>query len=237
MKPPTRSDRHHPMPFTRLEIVLLGMRQETLQVLLARRSEAPHAGRWALPGGALRIDLDDGLESAARRVMRERLSIDLPFLYQLCAEGGPSRDPRAPWALSIVYRALVRDDVPRPTPGKRVSDLAWRSVDEVIRDPTLAFDHAALIARAVKTTRDEIERLDLHNGLMPDQFTLGELQSLCENLLGKRLDKSSFRRRLADRDLCVPMEGAMRTGPNRPAQIYRLRTGPVPGSIGVTRAC
>src|SRR5258706_1133010 len=98
----------HPMPFTRLEVAVMSLIDGQLKVLLARRAEAPHAGKWALPGGVLRIDLDHTLDAAARRVMFERLGLELPFVRQLCAAGGPTRDPRAPWGLSIVYRALVR---------------------------------------------------------------------------------------------------------------------------------
>lgn len=213
------------MPFTRLEIAVLGLVDGELQVLLARRAEAPHAGRWALPGGVLRIDLDASLDAAARRVMRERLELELPFLRQLCATGGATRDPRAPWALSIVYRALVRAGSVQPSAGKRIEALGWRAAADAISDESLAFDHAQLIARAVEHTRAEIERLELQAGFLPDQFTLGELQSICEQLLGRALDKSSFRRRLADRHLVEPVDGVMRIGANRPAQVYRLRQG------------
>jgi ADP-ribose pyrophosphatase YjhB (NUDIX family) len=220
---PARSPKRHPMPFTRLEIAVMSLIDGELRVLLARRAEAPYAGRWALPGGVLRIDLDASLDAAARRVMRERLGLDLPFLRQLCAAGGPTRDPRAPWALSVVYRALVPAGKVNPLAGKRIEALAWRRVDDAIADRSLAFDHAALVSRAVECTRAEIERLELPVGFVPEQFTLGELQACCEQLLGRRLDKSSFRRRLADRQLVEPVEGAMRTGANRPARIYRLR--------------
>ena len=219
---PSPTPKRHPMPFTRLEIAVLGLIDGQLQVLLARRAQAPYAGKWALPGGVLRIDLDRSLEAAAARVMHERLGLDLPFLRQLGAAGGPTRDPRSPWALSIVYRALVPAEAISLQAGKRIEALAWRRADEVIADSGLAFDHAALVARAVEATRAEVERLDLPAGLLPDQFTLGELQAACEQLLGYRLDKSSFRRKLADRQLVEPVEGIMRTGANRPAQVYRL---------------
>ena len=221
--PPIREAKRHHMPFTRLEIAVLSVVDGELQVLLARRAEAPHAGKWALPGGVLRIDTDGSLEEGAQRVMRERLGLELPFLRQLCAAGGPTRDPRAPWALSIVYRALVPDMTVSPAPGKRVEALAWRPVDDAISDPGLAFDHAHLVSQAVEATRAEVERLELPVGFLPERFTLGELQSTCEQLLGRHLDKSSFRRKLADRQLVAPVKGEMRTGPNRPAQVYRLR--------------
>jgi ADP-ribose pyrophosphatase YjhB (NUDIX family) len=213
------------MPFTRLEIAVMTLVDGGLQVLLARRAEAPHAGKWAFPGGVLRIDLDRSLDTAAQRVMHERLGLDLPFLRQLCAVGGPTRDPRAPWALSVVYRALVPAEKLDPSAGKRVEALAWRPVEEAIGDKSLAFDHAALIEQAVKSTRDEVEALELPFAFLPMEFTLGELQSTCEGLLGRRLDKSSFRRRLADRELVAPIEGATRGGAFRPAQLYVKRTG------------
>lgn len=210
----------YPMPFTRLEVALLGVVDGELHVLLARRAEAPHAGRWALPGGVLRIDLDRSLDEGARRVARERLGIEIPRLRQLTAIGGPTRDPRAPWGLSIVYRALVSAESLVPVPGKRIEALEWRLAQEAAADSKLAFDHHRLVALALGQTRDETESLVLPQEVLAEQFTLGELQSACEAILGRPLDKSSFRRRLADRDLVEPVKGAQRTGPFRPAQLY-----------------
>lgn len=219
---PATKARVHPMPFTRLEIAVMGRIDGRLHVLLVRRAQAPYAGRWALPGGALRIDLDRSLEHAAQRVMQERLGVALPFLRQLIAVGGPTRDDRAPWALSVVYRALTDPASLPASPGKRVEAITWRPVNELEGDRTIAFDHAGLIAQAVSATRDEVERLMLPAGYLPEAFTLAELQATCEELLGRTLDKSSFRRKLADRGLVEPIEGEWRGGANRPAQMYRL---------------
>ena len=205
-----------------MEIAVLSVVEGELQVLLGRRSESPHKGRWALPGGVLRIDLDDSLDAGAARVAHERVGVQPPFLRQLCAVGGKSRDPRAPWALSVVYRALVQADQFKPAAGKRIEALCWRPVAEAIEDKQLAFDHADLVAMAVRRTRAEVDALELPVGFLPEVFTLGELQACCEQLLGRRLDKSSFRRRLADRDLVFAVDGQMRVGPNRPAQLYKL---------------
>jgi 8-oxo-dGTP diphosphatase len=220
---PTKPPARHAMPFTRIELVVLTVVDGRLAVLLGRRAEAPHKGKWALPGGVLRIDRDHDLEAAAQRVSEERMGQPVPFLRQLLATGGPERDPRAPWALSIVYRALLPSDAFAPSPGKRLEALAWRSAEEAARDPKIAFDHADLIRAAVATTRAEIDRLDLPYGYLPDRFTLGELQASCEAILGRCLDKSSFRRRLDERALLAPVPGAMRTGAFRPAQLYRKR--------------
>ena len=113
-----------PMPFTRVEIAVLSVLEQQLQVLLALRAEAPFADNWALPGGVLRIDVDTSLDAAAQRVMGERIGIELPFLRQLCAVGNPSRDPRAPWAMSVVYRALVPIEALRLSAGKRIRSVS-----------------------------------------------------------------------------------------------------------------
>lgn len=221
MTPDMTAVRKHAMPFTRVEVAVMALVDGGLQVLLARRAEAPHAGAWALPGGVLRIDLDGNLDDAARRVMRERLGVDLPFLRQIQAVGGPTRDPRAPWALSLVYRALTQPIDIQVKPGKRVSELRWFPVDEAAANPKLAFDHAALIAKSVQVTRDEVEDLKLPFEFLPEAFTLGELQACCEQILGRRLHKASFRRRLADRGLVEAIPGEARGGANRPAQLFR----------------
>jgi len=217
--PPKR----YAMPFTRLELAVLTVADGRLAVLLGRRAAPPQQGKWALPGGVLRIDLDQDLEAAAQRVAVERLSVPVPFLRQLRATGGALRDPRAPWTLSIAYRALVPMAALAPVPGKRLAALQWVAADAAAADSSLAFDHANLIRIAVEATRAEIEQLDLPYGFLPDCFTLGELQTSCEAILGRHLDKSSFRRRLDERKLLEPVPGEMRTGAFRPAQLFRKR--------------
>ncbi|MCU0259373.1 MAG: hypothetical protein MUF56_10185, partial [Solirubrobacteraceae bacterium] len=108
-------------------------------------------------------------------------------------------------------------------PGKRLEALRWWPVDEAREAARPAFDHAALAEGAAAALRAEVDRLEIPFGFAPDAFTLGELQSLCESLLGRRLDKSSFRRRLDERALVEPLAGERRTGAFRPAQLYRAR--------------
>jgi hypothetical protein len=151
--------------------------------------------------------------------------VTIPYLRQLQAVGSKTRDSRAPWALSIAYRALIPVEVIDPQAGKRLEALRWCSVDEAMADSKLAFDHADLIRSAAETTRAEIERLELPFGFLPRAFTLGELQAWCEAILGRRLDKSSFRRKLDERELLEHLPGELRTGAFRPAQLYRRRAG------------
>ncbi len=193
------------------------------ELLLAKREQAPHAGQWALPGGVLRVDLDVDLKAAAQRVAQERMGVSLPYLRQQCIVGAAARDPRAPWALSVVYRALVPLASFKATLGKRIEALRWVAVDSLADAGKLAFDHSQLIARAVESTRAEVDRLELPTGYLPDTFTLGELQASCEALLGRRLDKSSFRRRRNDAGCVEEVAGVTRTGAFRPALIYTLK--------------
>ena len=213
----------HQMPFTRIELVVMSIVEGRLAVLLGKRTEAPHQGKWALPGGVIRIDLDSDLDASAQRVAVERLGVGLPYLRQLKAVGSKSRDPRAPWALSIAYRALLPIETVEANPGKRLDAIEWRAADEAAADKKLAFDHADLVRLAIETTRAEVDRLDLPFGFLPSMFTLGELQACCEGILGRRLDKSSFRRRLDERHVLEAIPGEMRTGAFRPAQLYRER--------------
>lgn len=113
----------------------------------------------------------------------------------------------------------------KPVAGKRLEELRWFPADAAAVDAKLAFDHASLVGQAVEATRHDTEHLVLPAGILPERFTLGELQRTCEEILGRALDKSSFRRKLAERDLVEPVEGEMRGGANRPAQIYRLKGG------------
>jgi hypothetical protein len=213
-------EKRHPMPFVRLELVVLAVRDGLLHVLLSHRKEAPHKGKWGLPGGALRIDLDGSLKSGAQRVASERLGRTLPNLGQVAAVGGATRDPRAPWALSLIFRSLVQADIVT-TPGKRVQALEWRAVAKVVTARDMAFDHAALVAQAVEAVGREVREFRFPDGWMPAEFTLGDLQAMCEAVLGTALDKVTFRRRIDSSGLLRTLPGQMRRGSaHRPAQLY-----------------
>ena len=216
----------HEMPFARVELCVFAVLQGALTVLLVRREEFPQRGRWALPGGVIRADLDVDLDASAARVARERLQVSNLALQQHGAVGGRHRDLRGPgkgWALSIVYRGLIRAHSIQPEPGKRVTDLTWMPVEVAAAAQELAFDHGHIVRAASAALADETNSFLLPFGLLPPEFTLTELQEVCELVIGRRLDKSSFRRRLEEQQLVERAEGLVRRGPNRPAQIFRER--------------
>ena len=216
----------YPMPFTRVELCVFSILNGELQVLQARREGDPFRGRWALPGGVLRIDLDADLVAACQRVARERLGTELPGVELQTAVGAKDRDPRAPWALSIVFRsAVLAGDVPL-SPGKRVRELRWTPAAQAMVDKDLAFDHAQIIRQALESLRAEVSDLRFAPGLLEEPFTLGELQTASEVVLERELDKASFRRKIDVAAVVEPVEGAMRTGAFRPARLYQVvRTG------------
>ena len=217
------SPRKHPMPLVRVDLVLLAVHEGQLHVLLSHRQEPPFQGQWGLPGGVLRIDLDASLEAAAQRVAQERLGRPLSNLVQIVAVGGADRDPRAPWAMTVVYASVVSVNM-ATTPGKRVQALAWKPIDERDTSGPMAFDHSRLVALAVERVRAEVRDLRFPKGSIPDEFTLRELQSISEAILGETLDKVTFRRRMDAAQLVEPVAGVMRGGAHRPAQVYRLST-------------
>jgi ADP-ribose pyrophosphatase YjhB (NUDIX family) len=210
------------MPFTRVELCVFSLVEGQLQVLQAQRAGEPFKGKWALPGGVLRIDLDADLEAACQRVARERLGSELPGVRLQTAVGARDRDPRAPWALSIVFRSAVLEGQVQVTPGRRVSELRWTPAPQAATNDQLAFDHAQIITQALETLRAEVSDLRFAPGLLEEPFTLGELQAASEMVLGRGLDKASFRRKIDAAAVVEPIEGAMRTGAFRPAQLYRL---------------
>lgn len=216
----------YPMPFVRVEVAVLAVSEGALQVLLGMRQEAPYAGRWALPGGAVRIDLDADLAASCRRVAQERLGLDLPDATQFLTTGGRQRDPRSPWAMAVVYRAVTTPARLAAAPGKRLSALKWVDALSAAADPRLAFDHPTVIAHAIDSLRESVSALRFPPGLIEPPFTLADLQTVAAAVLGHRVDKASFRRRVEACGCVQPVPGALRTGPNRPAQLYALKPMP-----------
>lgn len=212
------------MPLVRVDLVVLTVSDGHLQVLLSQRQESPFKGQWGLPGGVLRIDLDDSLDAAAHRVAHERLGRDVANLAQVVTVGGADRDPRAPWAMSVVYVTLVAPDL-ETYPGKRVQALGWRPIDQMKANGPLAFDHDGLVEHAVSWVQQSIRDMRYPRGSMAETFTLPELQAQSEAILGTALGKVTFRRRVEAAKLLEAVEGSMRGGSHRPAQVYRFASG------------
>lgn len=209
-------------PLVTADIALFTIHDSSLRVLLVRRANAPELGGWALPGGVLKPDEDRSLDDTARRVLSGKTHVDVPFLEQVATFSGPDRDPRG-WSLSVLYYALLPRDQASAVAGAKTEAIGWANAFAPGR--VLAFDHAQLLATALTRLRDKVERAALPLHLLPERFTLTELQRTCEVILGRPLDKSAFRRRLKDEPGLVELEGEFMRGAQRPAQLYRAASG------------
>lgn len=209
-------------PLVAADVALFCVDDERLRVLLVRRANAPEAGRWALPGGVLEPDRDRSLEDTARRVLRDKVRVDVPYLEQVATFSGPDRDPRG-WSVDVLFYALLpRDRVPAVA-GSKTEAIEWCNAGQP--GHRLAFDHAAHLARALRTLRARVRAQSLPLHLLPGKFTLTQLQRTCEAIVGEALDKSAFRRRLRDCPDLAEIPGEFQRGIQRPAQLYRAAPG------------
>ncbi len=211
-------------PLTTVDIAIFTVRDQALKVLLVQRpagAEDPFPAQWALPGGFIDTAKDEDLEGCARRKLKEKTGVETPYLEQLGSWGNAQRDPRG-WSATHVYFALIPSEAIVLKAGANSADSRWFPVMEERNGEKLAFDHAELLRAAVSRLRSKVEYTSLPVFLMPAEFTLAELQQTYEIILGRRLEKKSFRTRMASADLfdAVPR---MKSGPNRPAQLYRLK--------------
>jgi len=209
-------------PIVSVDLVIVALAPTGLEALLMQRGEEPFANAWALPGGFVRLDEDADLETAARRVLRQKTGIETPYLEQLQTFGDHRRDPRG-WSVSVAYVALIAADDVGLQAGANAADVAWRPIEGETAATPLAFDHAEILRSGLRRIRSKVEYSTLPAHLLPAAFTLGDLQSVYERLLGRPLDKSAFRKRIAEADFAEPIPGAMRRASNRPAQLYRLK--------------
>lgn len=213
-------DRRLLYPLVSVDIALFGSDGEGLKVLLARRAREPAATQWALPGGVLRPHEDARLEDAARRVLIDKVGIDAPYIEQMRAFSGVDRDPRG-WSIAVLFAALMPRDQVHALVKNRVDAVGWFPLQDL---PPLAFDHGEQLAIATQVLRRRVENHVLPLHLMPPRFTLTELQSTCEAILGRDLDKSVFRRRLKSSVDIVELD-EYQGGAQRPARLYRAREG------------
>ncbi|HEX9780768.1 MAG TPA: NUDIX domain-containing protein [bacterium] len=185
-----------------------GADQGTLKVLLVRRDQPPFRGDWALPGG--RVGSEESVDAAALRALQEDTSIGNIYLEQLYTFGDPTRDPRGR-VLTVSYYALVS-----------AAELSGPSATwfPVKRLPRLAFDHRRIIDYALERLRSKINYTTVGFQLLPPAFTLTDLQHCYEVILGQRLDKRNFRRKMLQLGILRATRQFKMNGRQRPAKLY-----------------
>lgn len=212
------------MPFTyqypraalTVDCVVFGFDEGELKVLLIRRGLAPLKGRWALPGGFVRVE--ETLDAAARRELAEETGLTNVFLEQLYTFGAVDRDPRER-VVSVAYYALVKSAEHRAAAATDASDAGWFPV---AKPPALAFDHAEILSTALARLRGKVRYEPIGFELLPPKFTLSQLQHLYEAVLQAELDKRNFRKRILGMGLLVALKEQARAGAHRPAQLFRF---------------
>jgi len=211
-------------PLTSVDLAIFAVREGALQVLLVQRptdAGEPFPSSWALPGGFVDVERDRDLEACAARKLMEKTGLASPYLEQLASWGSAARDPRG-WSATHAYMALIPGSAQPIEKGANAADVAWAPIVGQGVRRKLAFDHEAILAAAVNRLRSKVEYTSLPTFMLPKEFTLSDLQSVYEIVLGRKLEKSAFRSRILTADVVEPVP-RVRRGPNRPARLYRLK--------------
>ena len=197
-----------------VDTVILTIKSNALQVLLIKREKEPFIGKWAIPGGYVRMS--ENLEQAAVRVLKEKTDVDNVYLEQLYTFGDPLRHPDAR-VITCVYFALVRYEDVKVMAS---DDVAWYPVDEL---PPLAFDHKEIIDYTRARTRLSLRSCPVAYQLLKEKFTLTEMQRVYELIMGKELDKRNFRKKVLGTEGLIELDEYTKASSKRPARLYQYK--------------
>lgn len=207
----------YPRPALTVDCVVFSWNGAALEVLLIERGESPFLGAWALPGGFVQVD--ENLETAAMRELKEETGLEEMYLEQLYTFGNVGRDPRGR-VVTVAYFALI--DKHKFAAAKGASDARqarWFLLDEV---PDLAFDHAEILKNARERLKNKVRYVPIGFELLPKKFSLSELQLLYEVILNTKFDKRNFRKKLMSMDIVVELEEFEKDVPHRAAKLFRF---------------
>lgn len=206
-------------PSVTVDVVIfaLSLAQEDLQVLLIRRKQWPYQDQWGLPGGF--IQLDESLEQAASRQLEAKTGVTSVYMEQLYTFGALARDPRTR-VITVTYFALVPYTSVKAAFARSEGQVAWRSVFDL---EELAFDHVEIIEYAYRRLRYKLEYTTVGFELLPNEFTLTELQTAYEIILRESIDKRNFRRKILSAEILEEVGSTSNATEGRPAKLYRYR--------------
>lgn len=203
----------YPSPLLTVDVVLVFPAQGQLRVALVTREDPkePFAGQAALPGGWVRPEEDRDTQATAERVLRQKLGVQARYLEQLGTFSGATRDPRG-WSASVAYLML--------SDGQGLPE-GLRSVP-LFEPGALPFDHAAIVEAAASRLQQKALYSLTPAALLPQPFTLGQLQQMVETILRAPVDRHSFRRHIAGFEALEQLEGKTSTGRHRPAALFQI---------------
>lgn len=205
----------HSKVYVAVDCIIFGFDEGKLKLLVGKRKMEPGYGEWSLYGGF--VDEDESIDAAASRVLYELTGMKNAFMKQIAAFGAVDRDP-GERVVSIAYYSLINvkdyDDSLRKNHG-----LEWVSLDEM---PPLYSDHSQMIVKALASLRRSISTEPLGFKLLPDLFTLTQLQHVYEAVLGQEIDKRNFRKRIKQIDFIEKTELIDKKTSKRGASLYRF---------------
>ena len=203
-------------PALTVDCVVFGLDDEDLKVLLIERDLPPFEGHWALPGGFVRVD--ESLDDAALRELGEETGLKKVFLEQLYTVGDLDRDPRER-VVTVTYYALVRLSSHKVKAATDARQALWFAIDDV---PKLAFDHQKIMTMAHERLRGKVRYQPIGFELLPQKFTLRQLQHLYEVILDRELDKRNFRKKILGMEILEELDELETDVAHRAARLYRF---------------
>ena len=202
----------YPHPAVTTDCVIFGFDGQSLKVLLVERGIEPYKGRWAFPGGFL--NPDERAEEGARRELNEETGLEGAFIEQFHTYTEPNRDPRER-VITIAYFALVR--IQEVHGSDDAAKAQWFPTEEV---PQLAFDHDRILRDATRKLRERIHFEPIGFELLPDKFTMKDLQLLYEAILDVKFDRRNFSKKMIHYGLLNQLDETVWPTPKREAQLY-----------------
>jgi 8-oxo-dGTP diphosphatase len=199
-----------------VDCVIFGYVEGEVKVLLIERGAEPFKGKWALPGDLMYPT--EGLEVAAHRVLNSLTGIDNLFMEQAGSFGEVDRHPIGR-VVTVSYYALVNIEDYSPKAHSWAEKLHWHPLKDI---PELAFDHNIILNKAKNRLQESIETRHIGFNLLPEKFTLKDVQHIYELILEKQFDKANFRKKMLSSEVLVPLEELESNVNHRPAKLYKL---------------
>ena len=204
----------YPHPSVTTDCVIFGFDGGKLKVLLVERGLEPYKGRWAFPGGF--VKMDESCEEGALRELEEETALKGTYVQQFHTYSAPNRDPRER-VITVAFFALVR--IQEVEAGDDANKAQWFAIDEV---PQLAFDHDVILRDALKRLRERIHFQPIGFELLPEKFTMRQLQNLYEAILDVHFDRGNFSKKMLHFNILTPLDETIRPTPKREARLYRF---------------
>ena len=198
-----------------VDCVIFGYEDKELKILLIKSDLEEFSGQYSLLGDLVRPDED--LETASYRILKERTGMDDVYLEQVQAFGSIDRHPSGR-VITIAYYSLI--DIKHHKLQLSHNELHWHNVNDIRK---LAFDHKVILDSCLTRLQEQVMEHPVIFNLLPEKFSLRELQELYEAILGVELDRRNFRKKISIKDWLVDIDEMENDVPHRPGKLYKLK--------------